>query len=181
MANVKKILGITALIGILVAVSYKGASFYKKLKQASGNIMFDVSFLRIYGLVGEGITKFISPTVRVLFNLELKNFSGLNIEITDIFARIDFSKNGGKDWASVASAINRLTINSKDGSQINKELTFDFKGISTITSLINKTNKHRIVLTYNLKGQQLQFIKEIDISGPLSAFWKKQSGGSLIV
>lgn len=173
MANVGKILGITALIAAVSYGGYKGVSFYNKVKQASGNITFDVSFLRIHGLIGEGITKLVSPTIRTLFNLELKNFSGFDIEVTKIFARIETNKAGSKDWNPIATTTDYFAIKLFDGKQINKTLTFDFKGLGTITSLINKTNRHRIVLTYNYKGQQLEFMKDVDLTSPINSFWQK--------
>lgn len=178
MANIGKIFGITALIAGLVAASYKGVSFYNKVKQASGNITFGVSFLRVHGLVGEGITKFLSPTIRTLFNLNLKNFSGFNVDVTKIFARIETNKSGATTWDAIATTTDYLAINLKDATQINKTLTFDFKGTGTISSLINKKNRHRIVLTYNYKGQQLQFIQDVDLAGPINSFWQKVKGGT---
>lgn len=176
MANVGKILGITAIIGAVAALSYKGVSFVNKLKQASGNINFDVAFLRIHGLIGEGISKFTSPTIRTLFNLKLSNFSGFDIEVTKIFARVETNKGGTQDWSVIATTSNYIAIKITDGKVINQTLTIDFKGLVTITSLINKANRHRIVLTYNYKGQQLQFIKDVDLTSPINAFWKKAQG-----
>jgi hypothetical protein len=173
MANVVKILGITAIVAAVATLGYKGVSFVNKVKQASGNITFNVSFLRIHGLIGEGITKFVSPTIRTLFNLELKNFSGFDIEVTKIIARVEYNKAGTQDWTNVATTDNYFTIKTTDGKIINKTLVFDFKGLATITSLINKTNRHRIVLTYNYKGQQLQFIQDVDLTSPINSFWQK--------
>lgn len=173
MANVVKILGITAIVAAVATLGYKGVSFVNKLKQASGNITFNVSFLRIHGLIGEGITKFVSPTIRTLFNLELKNFSGFDIEVTKIIARVEYNKAGTQDWTVIATTDNYFTIKTTDGKIIYKTLVFDFKGLGTITSLINKTNRHRIVLTYNYKGQQLQFIQDVDLTSPINSFWQK--------
>ncbi len=173
MANAGKIFGITALVALVGGIAYKGVSFVNKVKQASGNVNFNLSFLRIHGLIGDGITKFISPTVRVLFNLNTKNFSGFDIEVTKIFARVESNKVNSTSWSVVASTNNYTKLNLRDASETNTILTFDFKGLSTITSLLNKTNRHRIVLTYNYKGQQLETIKDIDITGPLNSFWQK--------
>lgn len=173
MANIGKILGITAILGAIGFAGYKGVSFVNKLKQAAGNINFDIAFVRVHGLVGEGITKFTSPTIRTLFNLSLKNFSGFDVEVTKIYARVETNKANSQDWSVIATTIDYLKINLPDGKQINKTLTFDFKGLGTITSLINKTNRHRIVLTYNYKGQQLQFIKDVDLTSPINSFWQK--------
>ena len=176
MANVGKIIGVTALLAAITAASYKGVSFVNKLKQASGNINFDVAFLRIHGLIGEGILKFTSPTSRTLFNLQLRNFSGFDIEVNKIYARVETNKAGSQDWSVIATTSNYLAIKILDGKVINKTLTIDFIGLATITSLINKTNRHRIVLTYNYKGQQLQFIKDVDLTSPINSFWQKMRG-----
>ena len=173
MANVGKILGITAILSAIGFAGYKGISFVNKLKQASGNINFDVAFVRVHGLIGEGITKFTNPIIRALFNLSLKNFSGFDVEVTKIYARIETNKAGTSDWSVIATTIDYLKINLPDGKQINKTLTFDFKGLGTITSLTNKSNRHRIVLTYNYKGQQLQFIQDVDLTSPINSFWQK--------
>lgn len=173
MANIGKILGVTGLLGVLAFAGYKGVSFYNKVKQASGNINFNVSFLRVHGLMGEGITKFVSPTIRTLFNLNLKNFSGFDVEVTKIYARIETNKAGSNNFNVLATTTDYFTINLIDGKEINKTLIFDFKGLATITSLINKTNRHRIVLTYNYKGQQLQFINDVDLTSPINSFWQK--------
>lgn len=173
MANVGKILGVSALLGILAYGGYKGATFYNKIKQAAGNITFNVSFSRVHGLVGEGLTKFISPTIRAMFNLNLKNFSGFDIEVTRIFARVDTQKAGSNDWATIATTTEYMNINLKDGNIYDKTLTLDFKGFGTITSIIDKQSRHRIVLTYNYKGQQLQNINDVDLTSPINSFWQK--------
>lgn len=179
MANIAKILGVTALLGGLAYAGFKGATFYSKVKQASGNINFKVSFLRVHGLVGEGITKFLSPTIRTLFNLNLTNFSGFDVEVTRIYARIETSKATSNNiWDVIATTTDYQSIKLVDGKEINKTLTFDFKGLATISSLIKKTNRHRIVLTYNYMGQQLQFISDVDITGPINSFWQKVKGQS---
>jgi hypothetical protein len=171
MSKAVKIFGVTAVLAALGFAAYKGTSFLNKVKQASGNINFAVSFSRIHGLIGEGLTKLISPTIRVLFNLNLKNFSGFSVDVKNIYARIETQKDTDKSWSAIATTSSYFNITTNDGTEINKTLTFDFKGIPTITSLISKGNRHRIVMTYNFKGQQLQFIEDIDISGPINSYW----------
>ncbi len=173
MAKVGKILGITALLGTAGFAVYKGVSFVNKLKQAAGNITPDVAFVRVHGLMGDGITKFTNPTIRTLFDLSIKNFSGFNIDVTNIYARVETSKGNSNSWSVIATTSDYMKISLQDGKQINKTLTLDFKGLGTITSLISKTNRHRIVLTYNYKGQQLQFIKDVDLTSPINSFWQK--------
>ena len=172
MANIKKI-SITAFLGALGFAGYKGVAFYNKVKNGVGNITFNISFLRVHGLIGEGLTKFISPTIRTLFNLNLKNFSGFDIDVSKIYARVETQKTGSSSWVLIASTTEYLSINLRDGKVIDKTLTIDFKGLGTITSLTNKLNRHRIVLTYNYKGQTLSFIQEVDLTGPISSFWSK--------
>lgn len=176
MADTGKIVkgvGITAIVGLLV---WKGVSLYNKVKIGVTNITPNVSFLRVHGLIGDGITKFLSPTIRTLFNLNIKNFSGFDIDVTKIYAKIEVSKDGGKNYKSIATTSNYINISIPDGKEINKELTIDFKGLSTISSLMNKNNSHRILLSYNYKGQALQTTQDIDISGQISSYWQKIKG-----
>ena len=69
-------------LGVLGLLAWKGYSVYSKVKAGVGNITPTVSFLRIHGLIGDGLTKFISPVIRTLFNLNIKNFSGFDISVT---------------------------------------------------------------------------------------------------
>ena len=145
---------------------------------APGNINFAVAFLRVHGLIGEGILKFTSPTIRTLFNLQLRNFSGFDIEVNKIYARIETNVAGSQDWKVIATTTDYLTIKLPDGKVKNETLTLDFVGLDTITSLINKKNRHRIVLTYNYKGQQLQYVSDVDITGPINSYWQKIKGNT---
>jgi hypothetical protein len=173
MANIKKIVGISFLLSAIGFGAYKGIAFYNKVKNGVGNITFNVSFLRVHGLIGDGLTKFISPTIRTLFNLNLKNFSGFNIAVTQIYARVETQKSVNGKWAVIATTNDYMSINLPDGKSVDKTLTIDFKGLGTIASLTNKLNRHRIVLTYNYKGQTLSFIQEVDLTSPISSFWNK--------
>jgi len=171
-STVKILIG-TAIVAGVATLGVKGASLYNKVKQAAGNINFSVSFLRIHGLIGEGLTKFISPTIRVLFNLNLSNFSGFDIDVKKIYARIEANKAGTNSWDVIAKTNSYLDIALVDGKESNKTLTIDFKGLSTVTSLTNKGNRHRVVLTYNFKGQQLDYTSDLDLTGPISTYWAK--------
>jgi len=156
----------------LAALGIKGASLYNKAAQALGMINFNFSFVRIHGLVGEEITKFTNPTIRVVFNLNLKNFTGFNIDVQKIYCRIETKKEGTKDWSVIALPSGYFNIKLADGGELNKPLYFDFKGVGTITSLINKANRHRVVITAELKGQRLpEYTTDLDLTGPISKFW----------
>ena len=176
MADTGKIVKGVTIVGILGLLAWKGYSVYSKVKAGIGNITPTVSFLRIHGLIGDGLTKFISPVIRTLFNLNIKNFSGFDISVTKIYARIETQKAGIGNWNSIATTSTYLSIAVKDGTQKDIILTIDFKGLGTISSLINKSNRHRIVLTYDYKGQTLQTIKDVDISSPINSFWMKAKG-----
>jgi hypothetical protein len=165
-------LGLAALAAVITG-GVKGVSAYNKLKDAVGNFNFAFAFLRIHGLIGEGITKFTSPTIRVLFNLNLKNFTGFDIQVTKIYARIEMQKAGSKDWSVIATPTGYLDLNLKDGKEENKTLTFDFKSLATITSLINKNNRHRVYMTYQFKGQAMNYTTDLDLTGPISTYWTK--------
>ena len=176
MADTGKIVKGGVIVTILGLLTWKGISFYNKVKAGVGNITPTVSFLRIHGLMGDGLTKFISPVIRTLFNLNIKNFSGFDISVTKIYARVETQKAGNAKWATIATTSDYLTIAVKDGIAKDITLTMDFKGLGTISSLINKSNRHRIVLSYDYKGQTLQTTQDVDISGPINSFWQKAKG-----
>lgn len=183
MANIGKIVGITTLVGLALAGAYKGYSLYNKVKQASGNINFNLSFLRVHGLIGTGITKYISPTIEVVFNLNLKNFSGFDIELKNIYIRIESKTSSSNKWNVIATSkafghnslytAGYINISLKNGIEDNYSVYIDFKGLSTIKSLIEKSNRHRIVMTYEYKGQSLDYTSDVDIVTPINTYWQK--------
>ena len=178
MANIGKILGITALVGLLVGGAYKGVSYVNKIKQATGNLNFSVSFLRVHGLVGnKGIEQLLNPIIRILFNLNVKNFSGFDIEVKNIRVRVEAQTASNTTWKMIGATTVYLNLSVKDGKEKNQELYFDFKGFATITSLTNKKNRHRIVMTYEYKGQSLDYINDVDIVTPINTYWQKIKGG----
>lgn len=177
MANVGKIVGITALVGLLIGASYKASALANKLKQATGNINISVSFLRVHGLVGsKGIAQLLNPIIRVLLNLNIKNFSGFDVEVKNIRVRIETLKSGSKDWIFLGATDKYINLSVTDGKEKDETLTLDFKGFATIASVTNKKNRHRIFVTYELKGQALEYISDIDITSPISAYWQKIKG-----
>lgn len=174
MANISKIVGVTALVGLLIGGAYKGVAMYNKLKQASGNINFSVSFLRVHGLVGgTGITQLLNPIIRVLFNLNVKNFSGFDIEVKNIHVRLETQTTGNTTWKVLGTTNVYINLTVKDGKDKDEELRFDFKGLATIASLTNKKNRHRVVITYDFKGQPLEYISDVDITSPINSYWQK--------
>lgn len=173
MANVGKIFGITALVGILAGCAYKGVSYVHKIKQASGNVNYNISFLRIHGLVGEGITKILSPTIRILFNLNIKNFTGFDIEVKNIYVKVQTQTTGSNEWKTIGTTNGYTNLSVIDGKEKNETLVFDFKGLTTINSLINKKNRHRIVMTYEFKGQSLDYTNDVNITGAINTYWQK--------
>ena len=187
MANIGKIIGVTAVVSLLVGGVYKGYSFYNKLKQASGNINFNVSFLRVQGLIGNGITKFLSPTIQVAFKLNIKNFSGFDIDVKKIYARVESNQANNDKWNVIATSSGfghnslyiegYLNLKLKDGLEDNYDLYIDFKGLPTIKSLMNKTTRQRIVMTYEYKGQALDYTSDVDIATPINAYWQKIKNG----
>lgn len=178
MANIGKIVGITALVGLLVGGAYKGYSFYNKLKQASGNINFNVSFLRVHGLVGNtGIAQLLNPILRIIFNLNVKNFSGFDIDVQNIHVRVETQPTNSTTWKPLGSTTVYINLSVKDGKEKDEELYFDFKGFATIASLTNKKNRHRIVMTYEYKGQALDYTSDVDIATPINAYWQKIKNG----
>ena len=174
MANIGKIIGITTLIGLALGGAYKGYSFYNKVKQATGNVNFSISFLRVHGLLGnKGIEQLLQPVIRILFNLNVKNFSGFDIDVKNIRVRVETQTAGNTTWNMLGATTLYINLAVKDGTEKNQELYFDFKGFATITSIINKKNRHRIVMTYEYKGQSLQYISEVDITSPINSYWQK--------
>lgn len=178
MANLGKIIGITTLVGLVFGGAYKGYSFYNKVKQATGNVNFSISFLRVHGLVGKkGFEQFLHPVIRILFNLNVKNFSGFDIDVKNIRVRVEAQTAGNDTWNMIGATTVYLNLSVKDGKEKNQELYFDFKGIATITSLINKKNRHRIVMTYEYKGQSLDYTSDVDIVTPINTYWQKIKSG----
>jgi hypothetical protein len=174
MVKTGKILMFAGLAAAVAAVGVKGYSEVNKLKQALGTFNFSFAFVRIHGLIGEGITKFTNPTIRVIFNINLKNFTGYNIEINKIYARIETQKAGSNSWSVIATPGGYMDIKLADGGNIDKLIQFDFKGLGTITSLISKTNRHRVVMTYTFKGKSMpEYTTDLDLAGPIAAFWAK--------
>ncbi len=166
-----KVLLFGGIATALVFAGLKGAEVYNRVSQALGTINFNFSFVRIDGFVGEKVTWFTNPTIRVLFNLNLKNFSGFNLDVQKIYCRVEVQKAGTKEWAVIALPSGYINLKLLDGAEMNKPLSFDFKGLSTITSLTNKDNRHRVVITAEVKGQRLPaYTTDLELAGSFSKF-----------
>lgn len=167
--------GVIVALAVLVGsgiVATKVVS--NKLKEKAANIDFGFGFNRIHGLIGDGISKFLSPTVRIIFNLQLKNFSGINLEAKKIYTRIEAQKPGQKDWTVVATQTGYQNIAIKDGENKTFPVSMDVKGFASISSLTNRKNRHRAVVSYEFKGIAGTYTSDIDIASKLGAFYDQQ-------
>lgn len=163
-----------AILGVLgIGVLAVGGKYtIDKLKRAAANIDFGISFNRIHGLVGEGVAKFLNPTIRLVFDLTLKNYSGLDLDASNIFTRIETKKPGETSWSIIATQQGYMNIRVPNGKEKTQQITVDVKGFSTIGSITNKKNSHRAVVKYTFKGIEMEYVKELDVAGPISQYWQ---------
>lgn len=160
----------TLLLGGIIA----GKVAVDKLKQKAANIDFNIGFNRIHGFMGEGISKFLSPVIRTIFTLSLKNFSGLNLAVNKIYTRIEVQKPGSLDWTVIASQVNYINIAVNDGTNKDVAIPVDIKGFAAIGSLTNRKNKHRAVVSYEFKGISGTYVKDLDLAGPIALWYDQQ-------
>ncbi len=152
---------------------FTGKKAVEKIKRSVANIDFGISFNRIHGLVGEGVARFLNPTVRVLVDLTLKNYSGFDLEAKKIFTRLETRLPSQADWSIIATQQGYLDINVANGAEKKNTLQIDVKGFAAIGNLTKKTTKCRAVVKYEFKGIELEYIKEIDVAAPIAAYWNK--------
>lgn len=145
-----------------------------KLKEKAANIDFNIGFNRIHGFMGEGLSKFLSPVIRTIFTLSLKNFSGLNLAVNKIYTRIEVQKPGSMEWTVIASQVNYINVAINDGQSKNVDIPVDIKGFAAISSITNRKNKHRAVVSYEFKGISGTYVKDLDLAGPLFTWYDQQ-------
>jgi len=164
MTNSTKIFAGVSITTLAVIGAIKGISFYNKAKNAINNIQFLFSFVRVQGLIGEGITRFTNPIFQVIFFLEVKNLSDFNIDATNIVATIQESNNS-LSWNTIAISDNQFKINvPARGGSSKTQMPINFKGFSTIKALANMSGKkYRALITYRYKGASLQYIQDIPL------------------
>lgn len=165
------IIGLTALIGTLAVA---GRFTINRLKERAANIEFNINFNRIHGFMGEGITRFLSPIIRTYFTISLKNFSGLNLSANRIYTRIEVQRPGSLEWTVIATQVDYLNVSVTDGQTKNIQVPVDIKGFSAIASITNRQNKHRAVVSYQLKGVNATYVKDLNISGSLFTWYDQQ-------
>lgn len=167
--------GAIAILSIITIGAIAGGKFaIDKLKKKAANIDFNISFNRVHGLMGEGFSRFVSPVIRTIFTLSLKNFSGLNLAVNKIYTRIEVQKPGSMDWTVIASQVSYINIISNDGTNKDVAIPVDIKGFAAIGSLTNRKNKHRAVVSYEFKGVSGTYIKDLDVAGPIAVWYDQQ-------
>lgn len=159
---------------IATALFYGGKYAIGAAKEKAANIDFSIDFNRVHGFMGDGLTKFLNPTIRTIFNLTLKNFSGYNLSAEKIYTRIEVQTPGSTDWTLIASQIEYITVSVTDGKTTVTPIAIDIKGLAAIKSLFNKKNKHRAVVTYNFKGVSGNYITAIDIASKFDVWYSAQ-------
>lgn len=163
------------VIGTILAAAFFGGRYaLKVVKEKAANIDFSVDFSRVHGFMGSGITKFLSPTIRTIFNLTLKNFSGFALSAEKIYTRIEVQTPGSEDWTIIASQTEYINVAVADGATVVKPISVDIKGLASLKSIFNRKNKHRAVITYNFKGVSGNYITNIDVAGKFGAWYDSQ-------
>jgi len=151
---------------ILAAVIGIGAAVINKVKKGVEKIDLNVSFLRVHGLVGT----IFNPGLQVVFNLNVKNFSGLDIEVRDVYTRIETAKAGSNEWSTVATQADYVNVAVINGKTSNLAIVIEFKGLPLLKSFIDKTNRHRAVVSYSFKGIGGEYVKDLDLNGAIAPY-----------
>jgi len=164
----------TLIIGSILLAAAAGTAYtVSTYKKKAANITFGFGFNRIHGLIGEGISKFLNPTIRTVFNIDIKNYSGLNLSAEKVYARLEVRTPGSNSWDVVATQTGYKNFTINDGKEISQEITMDVKGAAAITSLTNKKNLHRVAVSYVFKGVPGVYHEEIQIADQVTAYWNK--------
>lgn len=163
MSNTKTIstilLGGLAVFGVI-----KGVSYYNRVKTAVDNIQFNFAFVRVQGLIGQGITRFTNPILQVIFQIQIQNLSDFDIRATRVVATIQQQAANSKEWTNIAQANHPFEINVKQGKSFSHDLPVNFQGLSTLKSLANlSTNKYRVLVSYRVNNNTLVYTKNLPL------------------
>lgn len=162
MASTSKI-----VIGLLVATAgvfgiTKGISYYNRVKNATNNMQIGFAFVRVHGLIGNGITKLTNPVLQVIFQLQIKNLSDFVIKATNIVATVQQNING--QWSQIAITDNFFQFNSAPGTSTNVTIPINFAGLTTLASIANiNTRKYRVLVTYRINNNTLSFTQDLPL------------------
>ena len=133
----------------------------KKLKDAASNFTFNVFFKRIHSLKLNVLT--------VVYGAQIKNLSGISVTAKNVFVLLQFSSDNGMNWDNIGASNKRINIPLKDNETASVEMEVQVNMSDTLTSLLAKSNRYRIVVKYEVFGAQQQYVKAYDFTKNLKS------------
>lgn len=145
----------------LVAVGAIVKSQISKFKDAASNFTFNVFFKRIHSLKLNVLT--------VVYCAQIKNLSGISVTAKNVFVLLQFSSDNGMNWDNIGASNKRINVPLKDNETASVEMEVQVNMSDTLTSLLAKSNRYRIVVKYEVLGVQKQYVKAYDFTKNLKS------------
>lgn len=148
MASTGTKIGIVA--GILTVIGLGAKYIAPKvvaLKNLTSNLFFEVGFDRIHGLVENN-------KVRVFIRFAIKNLSGFNLEVTNVFVKLIEIDGNGVEVSQLGYSPKKVDkISILDNKTVNGSMPVDLK-MGFWLAAANPNGKFKVVTTYEFKGIQ---------------------------
>lgn len=145
----------------MLAVGAIVKSQVSKFKDAASNFTFNVFFKRIHSLKLNVLT--------VVYGAQIKNLSGISVTAKNTFVLLQFSSDNGMNWDNIGASNKRINIPLKDNETASVEMEVQVNMSDTLTSLLAKSNRYRIVVKYEVFGAQQQYVKAYDFTKNLKS------------
>lgn len=155
-------ISIPTKIGILtLGLLVLGSAVYSKLEDAKTKFFFKVYFSRVHSIR--------NGSLNLIYKAEIKNLSGFNVPLKNVFILIQFSKDKGMNWSNIAASDKRIVeLLLKDNTTTSQDFPLEFHIADTLNSILAKRNKYRMVLNYEVLGQPGRFITSYDFTSTLA-------------
>lgn len=145
----------------VLAVGALVKSQVSKFKDAASNFTFNVLFKRIHSLKNNILT--------VVYAAEIKNLSGITVTAKNAFVLLQFSSDNGMNWDNIGASNKRISIPLQDNQTAKVDMEVQVNLSDTLTSLLAKSNRYRIVIKYEVFGAQQQYVKAYDFTKNLKS------------
>lgn len=153
--GVKVALGAAGVLALGTIIT----SNFNRLRDASNNFLFNVFFKRVHSLKNGVLT--------VVYGTEIKNLSGISVTVKNVFVLLQFSSDSGMNWTNIGASSEKLTADLNDNSTTSLEVPVQINMSDTLTSLLAKSNRYRVVVKYDVFGAPQQFVKAYDFTQTL--------------
>lgn len=139
---------------------YKGVAFIRKASNLKDNLSVNVT-PKAFSLLN-------LTTVKSIISATLTNYSGFNLNVSNVYSKLNLIENGGGiSEAGVSSVIPK--INFKNNESKGFDLAFNLSYLSIVGKILTgKVKEIQVVTFYDFGGQQLSYKSSIDLASFIS-------------